>query len=144
VNPPPSALIRLLYVSTARAPFTRPQLAGLLEQARDANARRGITGALLYHDQGFAQILEGDSEQVDALVARIEVDPRHHGMTTLLRTGAEGPLFPGWSMGWIQPADLTLGGFDPDLVRRAHFGDADIDALVKAFRLCVRLEVRPV
>ncbi len=65
-------------------------------------------------------------------------------MSTLLRTGAEELLFPAWSMGWIQPDDLTLGGFDPDLVRRARFGDSDIDALVAAFRLCVRLDVRPV
>ncbi|HVR76154.1 MAG TPA: BLUF domain-containing protein, partial [Planctomycetota bacterium] len=75
----------LLYVSSAVKPFSQPALVKLLEKSHVNNAKRGITGMLLYKDGNFMQVLEGEEEAVRALYARIALDPRHRGLITLLQ-----------------------------------------------------------
>jgi len=46
--PPTGPLHRVLYVATARVPFSREDLATLLERSRMNNERDDITGMMLY------------------------------------------------------------------------------------------------
>jgi Sensors of blue-light using FAD len=62
---------------------------------------------LVYLNGNFLQILEGEREVVLTLAKRIEVDPRHQGMLTLLQRPVERRAFGDWSMGYKGPADLT-------------------------------------
>ena len=133
-------IIRLVYASTVRTPVSALALLELLARAQAANADLDITGALLYHDLGFVQVLEGPEAAVDDLYTRIVADPRHYGVTTLARSAVADRVFSIWSMGWVVRDELPIAGFDPALIRRARFGDRQVDALIRAFRLCVRLD----
>ncbi|MEN8261525.1 MAG: BLUF domain-containing protein, partial [Pseudomonadota bacterium] len=93
-------MIRILYVSRAVRPMTNDELDELLETCRENNARKGVTGMLLYFDRIFIQIFEGEDAVVDALLRVIEEDPRHKGVTVLERTPITKRQFSNWSMGF--------------------------------------------
>src|ERR1700688_667864 len=92
-------MFHLVYASSALQPFTKPELQALLEQARQKNAKLGLTGMLLYKDGNFMQTLEGEKEAVTELVSTIERDARHKGVLVLSRGASEDRLFSNGSMG---------------------------------------------
>ncbi len=100
-------LERLTYFSRAllRGPHWRvaEELDALLRVARIRNAYLRITGALLFHDDCFAQILEGDPEDLSWVFATISADPRHCDVTLLQRTPIAERAFPDWSMHCVEP-----------------------------------------
>ena len=55
-------LIHCIYTSLAAPNFDERAIPALLEEARDANARCGITGMLLYIAGSFFQVLEGERQ----------------------------------------------------------------------------------
>jgi hypothetical protein len=77
-------------------------LRGLLEHARDKNARLGITGILLHRGDSFFQILEGGEEEVRGLYETIAADKRHQRVEIV----TEGPVsereFTDWQMAFIE------------------------------------------
>jgi hypothetical protein len=73
-------------------------LAGILLQARQNNARNGITGALICREDLFLQMLEGRRDVVTSTFARILRDERHVDVVNLLSTDIDNRLFPEWSM----------------------------------------------
>jgi hypothetical protein len=93
-------LKHLTYVSSATKLLGRGDLTALLEQSRVANQRSGITGMLLYKDGNVMQTIEGPAASVNALLARLRVDPRHTGLEILLAGKREERLFDGWQMGF--------------------------------------------
>ncbi len=97
------ALIQWVYASAETAPFSPTDLDELLAKARSKNAEDGITGLLLYHEGSFLQILEGDEDKVEATVARIELDRRHHEVNLIFRGVVEERNFGEWGMGFYRP-----------------------------------------
>lgn len=95
---------QLLYRSGQLSEFTGPDMARLLQRARDFNARHGIGGMLLLHDGLFMQLLEGPIAAVDALYARIAADIRHCEVRLLVRAERQTVLLPGWRMAWAETA----------------------------------------
>ncbi len=73
----------------------------ILEQARSSNAAVQITGALVYVDGTFLQVLEGDAALVKALMARIAADVRHEAVTVLKETEKAAPVFSDWKMAYV-------------------------------------------
>lgn len=73
----------------------------ILEQARISNATTGITGALVYIDGVFLQILEGESGSVMALMARIAADLRHEAVTVLQEAEIPAAIFSEWQMAYV-------------------------------------------
>jgi FAD-dependent sensor of blue light len=65
------------------------------------NASVGITGALLFADGRFVQILEGDQAAITSLYERITRDPRHDHVTFDYLIEVPSRLFPDWSMARI-------------------------------------------
>lgn len=105
----------LVYVSSASPLFTRAELLHLLETSRRNNVRDGITGMLLYKDGNFMQAIEGEAHAVETLHAKIHRDPRHRGLTTLLKGPLSTRAFPGWSMAFRDlhsPELVALTGFN--------------------------------
>jgi hypothetical protein len=98
---------QLVYVSSAVRPFTDAQLVELLEACRRNNIAGNVTGLLLYVSGNFIQLLEGTKADVDSILGRIQADPRHRGMITLLEAEAEKREFPDWSMGFEKVEDQT-------------------------------------
>ena len=89
-----------VYLSTAVHEMTPVALHGLLAKARENNRANGVTGALLYAEGGFIQVLEGPSDRLTETLARIERDCRHKSMLVLYRGAIEERGFPDWSMGY--------------------------------------------
>jgi hypothetical protein len=110
---------QIIYSSDASIPMQSDDLEDLLEQAREHNAQRGITGALVYVDGIFLQILEGEAATIKALMARISRDLRHEAVTVLQEGEVPSARFSDWTMAYIgatpeQVADwLCLPGTTP-------------------------------
>jgi hypothetical protein len=89
--------VQLIYASR---PFGYDDLTlnGILFQARRNNARDGITGALIYREDLFLQLLEGPRDVVSAAFMRILRDDRHVEIVKLWSGNIETRRFPQWSM----------------------------------------------
>ncbi|GEA12454.1 BLUF domain-containing protein [Alteromonas sp. KUL49] len=91
---------QLVYCSKANQHFTSADLLALLEQSKDYNASKNITGLLLYKDKSFIQLLEGDKKEILDLYREIEKDTRHRQVTRLIEKETDERHFPQWSMGF--------------------------------------------
>lgn len=135
-------LFHLVYVSKAAEPMREDELAALLEQSRERNARNGITGMLLFKDRRFIQLLEGQEEDVQKIFESIRRDERHYAVEVLWSRYAQYRDFPDWTMGFqnideMDPA--TLKGFTPFLDRDFRYenfleNSTDVHAMLRAFR----------
>ena len=102
-------LIHCIYASTSASSFKESDIPALLDHARTANARRGLTGMLLYIEGGFFQVLEGDDAVVDEVYGRIERDPRHCKITSIIREPIAARDFGEWTMGFSTVDPLEAG-----------------------------------
>ena len=108
-------MISIAYVSSATTTITEADITAILVQSRANNVLIGLTGALLFHEGRFIQILEGPVEQVRARIAVIEADPRHRNVQVLRETAIARRQFPNWTMGFRSltgSAARRLPGFD--------------------------------
>ena len=101
-------MIQISYISSASPPMSTKELLGLLQQCRENNASRGVTGMLLYANGTFLQVLEGAEEVVDELVEIIKKDPRHKNIQMLYRKPIERREYSDWSMGFRRLSDKDL------------------------------------
>ncbi len=95
----------------------------ILAVARVNNRRLGVTGALLFSDGCFAQVLEGPLAAVEQVFESIQCDPRHRDVNVLSFEPVEGRAFANWSMAFAglelpEATPLALSGMlaDPDTV----------------------------
>jgi hypothetical protein len=102
-------MIHLIYTSVASQDFKTDQLTDILQQAREANERVGLTGILLYSDGSFFQVLEGEPSEIDQLYQKLLLDKRHTQLTVIIREPIAKRSFGGWSMGFssVSPEELT-------------------------------------
>lgn len=100
-------LLQVIYASAAVRKLPPEELAEILAVARERNSAEEISGLLVYHDGSFLQVLEGPEERVDALVAKIKKDPRHHKFKLLLRDRIAGKEFEEWNMGFADTSGAT-------------------------------------
>jgi hypothetical protein len=115
---------QVIYSSESATPMQMDDLEDILEGARESNAEVGITGALVYVDGFFLQVLEGDAEEVRQLMGRIARDLRHESVTVLKQGEIPAALFSDWSMAYVsataeqvaQWAGLSLTTATPDIV----------------------------
>ncbi len=97
-------LFRLIYSSEAAPGLAPTQLGEMLAESRIRNQAHGITGVLLFVEGVFLQILEGEKADVRNLMARIEVDPRHHGIKVFYEQEVGERAFGAWSMAYHSPS----------------------------------------
>ncbi|MBY0335558.1 MAG: BLUF domain-containing protein [Acetobacteraceae bacterium] len=97
-------LLRILYVSrktTHADPVEADrEVADILVSARRNNERLGVTGALLFSEGCFAQVLEGPTAAVEDIFERIQCDPRHDEVTVLEVRSVPERAFANWSMAY--------------------------------------------
>jgi Sensors of blue-light using FAD len=94
-------LYQIVYFSTANKPFSCAELGELLTHARAYNKQHHITGLLLYNDNEFLQVIEGEYFELKRLFERIADDPRHGRLRVLSNGPLERPTFPDWRMGFV-------------------------------------------
>ena len=74
------------------------EIRSILASAHRNNPPAGVTGALLFNEGLFAQVLEGPVDSVSPIFEIIQRDPRHSDITVLENGEAERRDFPEWSM----------------------------------------------
>ena len=131
-------LERLVYESTATGTTeSLGNLTVILAESHRNNARDGLTGALGAHRDRYFQVVEGPAQALDALLRRLEDDPRHRDLTLIDREPISERLFGAWTMASarITPAyaealdrlvdrnDLTPGAIIRILLDAARTGD---------------------
>lgn len=88
----------IIYLSRATRPLSDEELAILLTQAREDNARQDITGALVYGDGQFMQIIEGEESALAMLYAKLLQDGRHGQVFKFADKPISQRSFASWSM----------------------------------------------
>lgn len=92
-------LERLVYESTATGTTSSiGNLAVILAESQRNNDRDGLTGALAAHRDRYIQVVEGPAQTLDALLRRLESDPRHRDVILLGREPISVRLFGRWTM----------------------------------------------
>jgi hypothetical protein len=133
----------IIYMSTASWAMGEAELEVLLRQAQQGNERLGITGALVYGEGQFMQIMEGEQATLTALYAHLSQDRRHQGLFKLADREIAVRRFAEWSMAFQV---VTLAAFEQLVgyvapVRLAHqlpdLGAAD-SLFVERMRAIVR------
>jgi len=108
-------LERLVYASQPFG-FELATLNAILFEARNLNAKNGVTGALICRADLYLQLLEGPPKALSATYGRILRDDRHVEIRQLLRQRAERRIFPDWAMlddparSWFWTQDEIDGG----------------------------------
>src|ERR1700759_1837334 len=73
---------------------------GILTKSRTRNAKFDVTGALLFTESCFTQILEGPESAVGLIFDAIQHDARHRDVTLVSFKPAPLRYFPEWSMAY--------------------------------------------
>lgn len=92
---------QIIYSSESSVPMQLDDLEEILKHARSSNATKGITGALVFVEGVFLQILEGDRTSVRDLMAKISVDVRHQTVTVLREGEISSAIFSDWKMAFV-------------------------------------------
>ncbi len=95
---------RLLYCSrnliSGSLAEQEAEVQKILNSSRRNNVREGVTGALLFNGEWFAQVLEGPLAKVEKTFERIQCDARHADVTVLESGSSDEPIFADWSMAY--------------------------------------------
>ena len=105
--PKPKDLVELSYLSEAISDMSFLGLMRLLESARAFNQQNGISGILLYDNQQFSQIIEGERASVMKAWKRIQEDKRHHRIELLEIREITERSFPDWLLRFYGGETLT-------------------------------------
>ena len=126
-------LEQLIYVSIDTRGVTNPiRAADILAEARRNNARDDITGVLTFTGGRFIQILEGATDRLEDLLARLAVDTRHSDLQILVRRDVPDRDFKGWDMVSPRLACPQIERLNALLERTPADLDAYVDVLAVA------------
>ena len=92
-------MYQFMYWSRATAPMDEPELLDLLHVSQTNNNRNRITGLLVYFNQSFWQVFEGQKEDAVRLMEAIKADTRHYAVTIIHQGEIREREFGDWSMG---------------------------------------------
>ena len=111
------SVTRLVYVSenqidTGRGSVVK-QLGEIMLASKRNNERLGLTGALVFDDMWFLQVLEGERRAVWRQFERINADERHSDVLLVEMREVDARLFGNWWMGLATRTPATEGLFAP-------------------------------
>jgi hypothetical protein len=136
----------LIYLSQATRPLSTKALTNLLEQARPANVRQHLTGALVYGNQRFIQLLEGEQVVLEQAYARISQDPRHQHLCQVSYYPIAARSFSEWPLAFqsLSPTQFAhLAGYLAPSKSGQHFSvyGSGATSFVEALRALVQAPV---
>lgn len=105
-------LVSKTYLSKAISVFTEQDLDQLLIHCRRNNAAASVTGALLYHNGYFMQLIEGQPDDISSIYERIHTDPRHDVLSILFEDEISARFFPDWTMDYRAATDMPFASLD--------------------------------
>ncbi len=109
-------LYRLIYLShneiCGNTSAIREEIEQILAISRQNNRVAGITGALMFNKNCFAQVLEGTHHQIQQTFERIQCDPRHSNVAILDFDLTSARRFSEWSMAYVGENSDTRQTFE--------------------------------
>lgn len=93
---------QIVYYSISEKVITEKTISEIVESSRINNAKKNITGCLLYHNKVFLQLLEGKSDIINKLFETIKKDDRHSNVTLIIEESIDKRMFPDWNMAFHQ------------------------------------------
>jgi len=130
--PKPKDLVELSYLSEAISDMSFLGLMRLLESARAFNQKNGVTGILLYDNQQFAQVVEGERANIMKVWKRIQDDKRHHRIELLEIKEISERSYPDWLLRFYGGESLVRDC--PDLAEMVGGMDKNSLALMNQMR----------
>lgn len=129
----------MLQVVFASKPvdYSAPSVLNILLTARQYNTLHGITGALIYRDDLFLQLLEGDSITVRNIMKRINLDERHTDVSVLYERSIPSRTFSAWNM---YENRLDQSRWSRDAVRKKQYLEMPTSEVLALF---TRLSHKP-
>lgn len=96
-------LSSLMYVSRSalRIDGDADAVEQIVEAALIRNRSLQITGALIYTELHFAQVLEGPIQAIEKVMNSIRRDERHQDVTVVLNHRISDRRFPDWEMAYM-------------------------------------------
>lgn len=115
---------QIIYSSQANAAMTVTDLEQILVDARAGNEARNVTGALIYVEGVFLQIIEGEKATVLDLMANIARDARHSSVKVFHEAEIGQRSFADWRMAYLSatPQQMSVWAGLP--------GTATIDSIL--------------
>ncbi len=89
------------------------QLSTILGASNRNNQLVNITGALVFDDLWFIQVLEGERDIILKTFERLKNDERHANITLVELTDADVRMFGNWWMGLATRNEKTQVAFSP-------------------------------
>lgn len=96
-------------------------IADIVRVSKENNANTDITGVLFFHEGRFLQIIEGEEDQLHALMDTISADPRHKDVRILIDSEEPVRSFASWQMD-----EIHLG-------KGKHFDAEYLEKITKSF-----------
>ena len=94
---------QVIYISQASRPLRDEEIDELVATASRNNRQHGVTGALLFIENSFVQVLEGEDQEIAELLSTIAADSRHTNMRILADQEIDHRNFSDWSMALVKP-----------------------------------------
>lgn len=135
----------LVYVSRSRLDSGEGTVAAgmnaILSAARVNNDKHGVTGALLFDEVFFAQMLEGPLGAIMSTFERISADRRHTDVTLLSFDAVSARRFGEWNMAYAGASGALLPVIgashirtSPALIETERAGRKIVDLLTTVIR----------
>lgn len=95
-------IVSLLFISDSllQADERERELQDIVTTTMRNNGWLQLTGALIYSQTRFTQLIEGPAGSVDLMMARIMADPRHANIRIVARDRRRERRLPGWKLAY--------------------------------------------
>jgi hypothetical protein len=110
-------MYELVYCSQAKPNMVYEDILNILKISRERNIKNNITGCLLFYNNQFVQIIEGEKDRVQELYEKIKTDTRHKNLLLLAQSHKKERHFPNWKMAFqrLKSSDFE-NFFDENLI----------------------------
>nr|WP_321222386.1 BLUF domain-containing protein [uncultured Psychroserpens sp.] len=115
----------IIYQSKAQDNLKITEIDNMLLKAKRFNKEHNITGCIVYHDDRFIQIIEGEKPEIINLYAKIKDDKRHFDVMTLSETATNQTLWDDWSMAFYKFTGDALRDQNNRMLLEVYFESAN-------------------
>jgi hypothetical protein len=115
------SVFQLVYISRAHDGICYSDIQEILESSRQYNQKHNLTGLLVYKDDHFLQILEGEQEFVKEAFSEFTKDRRSMLLGVLAESESEHRIFSRWPLAFHDAdIDRNMMPLMEDLFKVAH------------------------
>jgi hypothetical protein len=90
----------ICYISNKTETTDKASLEKIFATTQANNKHKSVTGILLFHEQSFLQVLEGDKTTLQELFLNIKKDSRHENIFVILDKKNERRIFDNYKSGF--------------------------------------------